>query len=242
MKQLLFSILFVILFIACDNNSEYPAIEEPVDLTELKIKGRPCETLEYVGKIGNDFNSALESLRSLKNIPLSILIDTLEVLFDHDDREFYGIVYLSIAMFPSQSMVLDTKGNYYWIKYHCPDETGWKVESIVIGNERKSVPSDNIFREDAYVLTFENDSIFYLPTSVNAAGGKYKIVSDDGNIIINEYHEWTKVGTILEDQQKFNDQLLSVFNGVMSYSYTGNKLILKGEQNKEIVFVKQDEN
>ena len=113
----------------------------------------------------------------------------------------------------------------------------WKVQSIVYENKRITLPSDAFFREDAYILKFRNDSLFYLPTSVNEAGGEYQIVSD-GHIIISYYGEWTEVAAP-PHQKIFNEQLVSVFNEAMSYSYTDNKLIFRGEQNKEIVFVKQ---
>jgi hypothetical protein len=83
MKPLLFSILFAILFVSCDKN-----LENLPNLTEIKIAERPCETLEYVGKIGNDFNSALDSLRTLKTISSEIIKKPLKVLFNYDNRGF----------------------------------------------------------------------------------------------------------------------------------------------------------
>ena len=112
----------------------------------------------------------------------------------------------------------------------------WKVQSIVSENKRITQPSGTFFREDAYILEFRNDTLFYFPTSVNEAGGSYQIVAER-HIIIN-YGEWTEIG----GGSNFDKQLLSVFNGTMSYSYTGNKLIFKGEENKEIVFVKRGKN
>ncbi len=117
-------------------------------------------------------------------------------------------------------------------------QTEWKMQSIVFENERQKAPSEHI-EKNAYVLKFENDSCFYLPTSVNEARGKYQFVSDR-NIIINEYREWTKKGSLYHDN--FDDQLLFVFNRVTSYSHTKNKLIFRGEQNIEVVFVKHDKN
>jgi len=111
MKQILFSMLFVTLFVACDKNPDkFP------DLTKIRIKERPCEMLEYVGKIGNSFDIALDSLRKLKNISSEIVKEPLEVLFDYDNRKFYGIVYGDCGMYTD---VLDTKGNYYLRTYYC---------------------------------------------------------------------------------------------------------------------------
>lgn len=116
-------------------------------------------------------------------------------------------------------------------------QSEWKVQSIVIENERIKAPSDNNISKYAYILKFDDDSFFYLSTSVNEAGGKYQIFSDE-RILINEYQEWTEVGNTLEHQRNFDEQLLYVFNGVMSYSCTKSKLIFRGEGNKEIAFAK----
>ena len=112
----------------------------------------------------------------------------------------------------------------------------WKVQSVTNKGKHFAVPSNHtFFREEAYILKFANDSCFVMNTSVNYAGGKYQIVSDD-DIVITDYHEWTEVAG---SYGNFDNQLISVFNGEMSYSYTKNKLIFRGDKNKEIVFVKQ---
>ncbi len=114
MKQIIFPILFATLFVACDKNPEISP-----DLTQIRIKERPCETLEFTGKIGNDFDSALDSLRKLKGISSEITKEPLKVLFDYDNRIFLGITYGDCGMY---SDVLDTKGNYYLRTWYCPDE------------------------------------------------------------------------------------------------------------------------
>jgi len=114
MRKLLFILFILTNIFACDNNSY---LENQIDLTEIRIKERPCEALEYVGKIGNDFNFALDSLKNLKNITSEINKVTLEVLFNHDNRQFYGINYGDdCGMYTD---VLDTKGNYFLRTYHC---------------------------------------------------------------------------------------------------------------------------
>lgn len=122
MKQILFFILFATLFVACDKNSE-----SSPELTTIRIKERPCEMLEYIGIIGNDFDAALDSLRKLKNISSEIIKEPLEVLFDYDNRQFWGITYGDCGMY---SDVLDTKGNHYLRTWYCPDENGMEEESI----------------------------------------------------------------------------------------------------------------
>jgi len=41
MKQIIFPILFATLFVACDKNPEISP-----DLTQIRIKERPCDTVE----------------------------------------------------------------------------------------------------------------------------------------------------------------------------------------------------
>ena len=111
----------------------------------------------------------------------------------------------------------------------------WIVQSVTNEGKRFRTPSDKIFRENAYILKFVGDSIFEMHTSVNYAGGNYQIVSER-HIIISHYGEWTEVYNSLEHQRNFDEQLVSIFNGKMSYSYKKNKLIFRNEQNQEIVF------
>ena len=110
----------------------------------------------------------------------------------------------------------------------------WKIQSV----NKHLDPQEHNHQEDVYILKFFNDSIFNLNTSINDAGGKYQIISE-GHIIINNYSEWSSMGSTPTRQRKFDEQLLFAFNGAMSYSYTKNKLIFRGEQNKEVVFTKQ---
>ena len=77
----------------------------------IKIKDRPSETLVYVGQIGTDYESALDSLRQIKSIGDEPIRRTpLDVKFDCDERLFYGIEYGDCGNY---SDVLDTKGYYY---------------------------------------------------------------------------------------------------------------------------------
>ena len=97
MKHIVFTILFAALFVACDNvtSDDNPVISpnSTPDLTQIRIKERPSEKLEYVGEIGGDFDTALDSLRKLKGISSEIIKEPLEVIFDFDDRLFFGISY-----------------------------------------------------------------------------------------------------------------------------------------------------
>ena len=124
MRKIVFTILFATLFVACDKvtNDDNPVTspDSTPDLTQIRIKERPSETLEYVGEIGSDFDTALDSLRKLKYIPSEIIKEPLEVLFDYDSRLFFGIIYGECGNY---SDVLDTKGNYYLRSWYSSEET-----------------------------------------------------------------------------------------------------------------------
>lgn len=124
MRKIVFTILFATLFVACDKvtNDDNPVTspDSTPDLTQIRIKERPSETLEYVGKIGGDFDTALDSLRKIKYIPSEIIKEPLEVLFDYDSRLFFGIIYGECGNY---SDVLDTKGNYYLRSWYSSEET-----------------------------------------------------------------------------------------------------------------------
>lgn len=83
MEKTTLALLFTLFFITCDNDH----VREP-DLSQIRIREDPSETLNYIGKIGIDFNSALDSLKILKDITSEITKEPLEVLFDYDDRIF----------------------------------------------------------------------------------------------------------------------------------------------------------
>ncbi|GHV36515.1 hypothetical protein FACS1894178_7840 [Bacteroidia bacterium] len=149
MKQILFFILFATLFVACDKDSE-----NLPDLTTIGIKERPCETLEYIGRIGNDFDTALDSLRRLKNISSEIIKEPLEVLFDYDNRQFFGITYGDCGVY---SDVLDTKGNYYLRTWCCPDENNADIQEEDIFKEKKIFTIDNGCATITYQSRIGND-------------------------------------------------------------------------------------
>ena len=148
MKQIVLLILFATLFVACNNDAHD---EDPImpDLTQIGIKAKPAEKLQYEGRIGSNFDTALDSLRKLKAIHSEIIKQPLEVLFDYDDRMFFGIVYGDCAMY---SDVLDTKGYYYHRSWYSPEE----------GN-KADMQEEPIFKENQ-TFTIGNgcSSIMYL--------------------------------------------------------------------------------
>lgn len=145
MKQIVFPILFAALFVACDKDSETSAgttqNSEPLaDLTQIRIKERPGETLIYVGEIGSDFDTALDSLRKLKDMPSEIIKVPLEVLFDYDSRLFFGIKYGECGNY---SDVIDTKGNYFLRSWYWLNENNVSIQEEPLFNESKAFTIDN---------------------------------------------------------------------------------------------------
>lgn len=102
MKQisLIFLVAAVFVTSVAAVHPEKSSISEQLpDLTRIGIVGYPNEKLEYIGEIGSDLDTALDSLRKLKNISSEIIKVPLEVLFDYDDRAFFGIVYEGCGMY-----------------------------------------------------------------------------------------------------------------------------------------------
>ena len=105
-KNILLSFTFVLLFfVSCKK-------ETGCDLNNIRLTDYPEEKLVNVGAIGSDFDSALDSLKSIRNISDSTLWFKipLEVISNCDDRSFFGI---STSDCGEHTDVLDTKGQYY---------------------------------------------------------------------------------------------------------------------------------
>ena len=105
-KNALLLFAFLLLFIVSCKK------ETACDLNNIRLKDYPEEKLLNVGSIGSDFNSALDSLKSIRNISDSTLWFKipLEVISNCDDRSFFGI---STSDCGEHTDVLDTKGQYY---------------------------------------------------------------------------------------------------------------------------------
>ena len=187
MKQLIFSMLFATLFVACDKNPE-----NSPDLTKIRIKENPSEMLEYVGKIGDDFDSALNSLRKLKNISSEIIKEPLDVLFDYDNRQFFGITYDDCGMYTD---VLDTKGNYYLRSWYCPDESDIEIEEESIFNETKTFTIDHGCATITYQSRIGND----FNSALDSLTRKYEPIL---NVLAEEGH-YSREGYNV-DKEKIN--------------------------------------
>ena len=186
MKKIVFTILFATLFVACvsDDNPVISPNSTP-DLTQIRIKERPGEMLEYVGKIGGDFDTALDSLRKLKNIPSEIIKEPLEVLFDYDNRLFFGIGYSDCGNY---SDVLDTKGNYYLRSWYSSEETVVNQDPrVTILGEWELVKS--VYGELKYLPQYEfrkDGTYTYTGASGATIEGKYSIHEESGDMTTAE--------------------------------------------------------
>ncbi|MBP5614742.1 MAG: hypothetical protein J6X35_11445 [Bacteroidales bacterium] len=116
-RKLLVYVVIMISFVACHKEIPFIKNKSDCDLTQIQLKDYPDETLKYIGQIGKDFDAALDSLFRYLNCPSEVLYlkIPIEVYFDCDNREFYGI---SFADEGEHTDVLDTKGNYYTRKWH----------------------------------------------------------------------------------------------------------------------------
>jgi hypothetical protein len=109
----------------------------------------------------------------------------------------------------------------------------WKLKKISVDGNKIKVKEDDYFNNEAYILVFENDSIFRLNSSVNLAKGSYQITTK-GYINVLNYQEITKVG----GQNEIDDKLLQVTSKITSYKVLENILLLKGD-NCEIELKKE---
>lgn len=182
MKHIVFTILFAALFVACDNvtSDDNPVISpnSTPDLTQIRIKERPSEKLEYVGEIGGDFDTALDSLRKLKGISSEIIKEPLEVIFDFDDRLFFGISYGDCGMY---SDVLDTKGNYYLRTWYCSEGNNAEIQEDALFNENKTFTIGNGGSYILYQSRIGNDFDSALDSLINSYEPLLKTLVTEGH-------------------------------------------------------------
>lgn len=113
----------------------------------------------------------------------------------------------------------------------------WKLISVSSNAGAFEPENRDYHREDAFILSFENDSMFTLNTSVNHAGGKY-FIPEKGEINVVIYHEFTEVYPTDADEISLNENLITVFGEVSSYTIKGRTLTFKGAKG-EVVFKKK---
>lgn len=135
MKQIVFTILFATLFVACDSDDN-PVISPNLDMQEEPIfnenKTFKCDggSIAYLSRIGYDFDSALDSLirryePTLETAAieghysgegLNIYKEKINVNFSYDNRAFVLLTISDKAniyrvLFTSD--VIDERGNYF---------------------------------------------------------------------------------------------------------------------------------
>lgn len=102
----------------------------------------------------------------------------------------------------------------------------WVLQEVDIGNEAFKYEKKKYFRENAFVLKFDTDTTFTLNTSVNYAGGKYKIETK-GQVLIVSYSENTQVGAVDTKELELNQNLINTFKEVTEYKVIGKTLMFK---------------
>lgn len=108
--------IFILLAFFCLSCKEKHTCE--LDLRHIKVVNAP-EVLSYQGRIGQDFDSALDSLKSYRSIKTEISTELIETDFCYDDRVFNIIVYVEHRQsnieydYVYDVDVLDSYGNYF---------------------------------------------------------------------------------------------------------------------------------
>jgi hypothetical protein len=122
MKQIFLLLVAATLFAAC---------KKTCTCTGYTIDNDTCECVVFLGTIGTDFDSALDSLERYYEPEFNLAFErgfysgqgyfveksVINVDFNEDDRTFFRVIFIDSAdtyrwlnMFPD---ILDEKGNYY---------------------------------------------------------------------------------------------------------------------------------
>lgn len=110
----------------------------------------------------------------------------------------------------------------------------WELKSVKINSNLYNVPSGNFQLSEAYMLSFESDSILHIPTNVNTAYVKYRILKE-GEIVIYGVSQ-TLVGE--GKYTDFNNALRLAIENTSNFSIEGKSLVFKGN-NTEMRFKKK---
>lgn len=120
-KTITLAVLTTLFFFSCGKPDQTtpPTITEPAATYRCE-----CGNVVYIAQIGDDFDSALDSLLKvipvLPNRPYSVVPQEIRVDYPYDDRKFYAIAFRDgpEGMY-LQSLfdVLDTKGCWYYIDW-----------------------------------------------------------------------------------------------------------------------------
>jgi hypothetical protein len=105
-------------------------------------------------------------------------------------------------------------------------EYDWKLLEVRTNDSYYKNPSS----DTRHILTFENDSMFFMNTTVNLAGGGYELITK-GEISIF-YNFITEMCC----DSEMDDMLVSQFSNINTYKVLGNNLYFNGSNNLEIKF------
>ena len=121
MKQITFCVLLAFLFVTCKRQCICKG---------YSVDQNPCGCVILKGKIGNDFDTALDSLKRYYEPKFNVLEteghysgkgyfvrkEKLNVDFVDDDRDFFWLTFIdsvNIYRYIATWDVIDEKGNYY---------------------------------------------------------------------------------------------------------------------------------
>jgi len=111
----------------CYNDNNNTIVEETIFANKrfFSTKGG-CEatgykSIMYEGRIGNDFDSALDSLIKLeKQYNFDSIGKIIAIDFEYDDRLFYLINFIFRPSITVPFYVIDSRGNYFYVGF-CDD-------------------------------------------------------------------------------------------------------------------------
>jgi hypothetical protein len=113
-------------------------------------------------------------------------------------------------------------------------KSDWTLDCIEVGRDKQKVRCKDCKNDLAYILTFENDTLFRMNTSVNHARGRYTI-PESGILDVSGYGEISEACCT----NALDDLILEKMNTVSSYVAYNNKIVLHGD-NCEMTFLKRE--
>ncbi len=130
MKSIIYILtIFSLLLVSCEDKGNDNLMKEETIFNkkkEFRIIDGACGTVHYISRLGNNFDTALETLSKKHSDNFfkdyTIHKDTLNVDFEYDKRVFVAIIFKKTngKHSMSKSDVLDSNGNYFRINW-CKD-------------------------------------------------------------------------------------------------------------------------
>lgn len=134
MKKIFSIVILLLVFFSCKKEDLIVEEKNQESSTQFNIIEDYCGTINYVNKIGTDYQTAEDSLFKMIILPNSgcpnnpcqefhVFRDTTLVDFKNDNRTFITLVFKDIEdkqNLMSPTYVIDDRGNYYQIHW-CED-------------------------------------------------------------------------------------------------------------------------